>query len=319
MMKKTNTLLASAVAAGVLMLAAQGAAAADKAKSAPSANAAASAIEQRMKMMEEQMQMMKSELTRVRSEAAKPSESVAKLDERLSKQEATAGKRSKDNLVFFRGGYAHNDTVRDDLLTGGQVGGTAIPNILGMGTTDNDGWYMGAGFDFSLTDNTWGLLAGTPLSDTEVAGELMFEYKDFGTSHAQHTDVIGGIGVDTNPLCATVNAAVAGAGVAAGSKDCNSVTTTQLTLTASPKLKFMKGSNFRPWVVPFGFGLHVISPPSNGVTVTAPGVMFAAGADYRLWKEIFVGVDARYHLVGNALDGVDIDGMTAGGYLGIGF
>jgi hypothetical protein len=53
--------------------------------------------------------------------------------------------------------------------------------------------------------------------------------------------------------------------------------------------------------------------------VLNPGLMFGGGADYRLWKDIFIGVDARYHLTGGASDGVNTDGYTAGGYIGIGF
>jgi hypothetical protein len=39
----------------------------------------------------------------------------------------------------------------------------------------------------------------------------------------------------------------------------------------------------------------------------------------RIWKDFFVGVDARYHLTSGRNDGIKIDGVTAGGYLGIGF
>jgi hypothetical protein len=81
----------------------------------------------------------------------------------------------------------------------------------------------------------------------------------------------------------------------------------------------MKGSAFRPWIAPVGLAIHVVSPPSNGVTVLNPGMMFAAGAEYKLWKEIYLGADARYHLTGHDADGVKTDGFTAGGYLGIGF
>ncbi|MCK5190934.1 MAG: porin family protein, partial [Methylococcales bacterium] len=79
------------------------------------------------------------------------------------------------------------------------------------------------------------------------------------------------------------------------------------------------GSKFRPWIIPAGFGLHVISPPSDGVTVTAPGIFFGAGADYNVWKSITVGFDGRYHLVSNTTADVDLDGFEVGGYVGFGF
>jgi hypothetical protein len=142
----------------------------------------------------------------------------------------------------------------------------------------------------------WGLLAGTPLSDTALDGELMFEYKQFDNNvHAN--DLVQAISNDSD----------------------RDVTVNQFTLTAAPKIKFMQSSNFRPWIIPSGFGLHVISPPSQSVTVLNPGMMFGGGAEYRLWKDIFVGADARYHLTGSDADGVNTDGLTAGGYLGIGF
>jgi len=81
----------------------------------------------------------------------------------------------------------------------------------------------------------------------------------------------------------------------------------------------MKGSKFRPWVIPVGFELNVISPPSDAITVLNPGMAFGAGADYNLWKDIHIGADARYHLSLDDVDGVDTDGVTAGGYIGFGF
>ena len=50
-----------------------------------------------------------------------------------------------------------------------------------------------------------------------------------------------------------------------------------------------------------------------------PGVVFAGGAEYRIWKDFYAGVDARYHITGGKKDGINVDGLTAGGYLGIGF
>ena len=82
----------------------------------------------------------------------------------------------------------------------------------------------------------------------------------------------------------------------------------------------MKGSAFRPWILPIGFSMDVISPPSESITVLQPGMVFGAGADYNLWKNIYVGVDARYHhALGNGVDRVNVNGFTAGGYLGLGF
>jgi hypothetical protein len=147
----------------------------------------------------------------------------------------------------------------------------------------------------------------------------MAEYKEFsdhtrGNVLAQEPSLLAGPVVD-NVIPGTTGALL---GNATAGKT-NKVTVNQFTLTASPKIKFLKGSDFRPWIIPAGFALHVVSPPSESITVLNPGIMFGAGADYRVWKDIFVGVDGRYHLTGSAADGVNTDGFTAGGYLGIGF
>jgi opacity protein-like surface antigen len=243
------------------------------------------------------------------------------LEAWMQESKAKPAKVVHDNMIFFRGGYARNDSKRDDLLTGNQFAG----NALGGNKTNKDGWYIGAGFDFGLTDDVWGLMA-----NTEVDAELMFEYKNFGAKTFKNAAVSAALqaqpggAVNNNPACTLINLAANGgtggaATGAAGASACDGVTVSQLTLTAAPKIKFMKGSKFRPWIIPIGLGLHVISPPSNGVTVLNPGMMFGAGAEYAVWREIKVGTDVRYHLTGRSVDGVNTDGLTAGGYLGIGF
>ena len=61
-----------------------------------------------------------------------------------------------------------------------------------------------------------------------------------------------------------------------------------------------------------------MSPTSESITYLAPGVQFGAGVDYNIYKDFFIGIDGRYQLV-NKTDGVNMSGMTAGGYVGIGF
>ena len=147
----------------------------------------------------------------------------------------------------------------------------------------NDAWYVGAGFDWSLADDLWGAMHGT-----EVLAELMFDYKQVGTK------AVNGAGGQL----ATVN---------------------QFTLAASPKVKFLKGSAFRPWLIPVGLEVNVVSPPSSAITVLNPGMQFGAGADYNVWKNLYLGGDVRYHYAPGTVDGVNTNGVSAGGYLGIGF
>ncbi|MCK9396181.1 MAG: porin family protein [Methylobacter sp.] len=297
-----KTKLALGIATATLTMA--GALVSPQAMALSKADRVAEAANNKVDALEAQMQAMQAELNRLKAEKSRPSADAGKVQEldqwmNSVKSAPKESKRSKDNMVFFRGGYAHMFRARNDVLTGGQT-------VLNSGNTNKSGYDLGAGFDFSLNDNLFGFM-----DNTEVLAELMFEYKHFGVRHAQ-TTVQG-----SNPLCATTF--LAGSVTNATGQDCANVTVSQFTLSAAPKIKFMKGSALRPWVIPVGLAMHVISPPSNGVTVFNPGAMFALGADYKIWKDIYVGADARYHWTADNADGVKTDGYTAGGYLGIGF
>ena len=257
-------------------------------------------------VLEAQLRAMQDEISALRAQvnASAPSASIAatvaadshKVQELDAWANSLKAKHAEhhanggdNNLIFFRGGFARNDSKRHDILTG-----DLLP-VADQGKTNQDGYYFGAGFDFGLTDNVWGLA-----DKTDVMAELMFDYRNFGERN---------LGV--TPLTA------AAFGVPNSSK--GTVTVSQFTLGASPKIKFLKGSDFRPWIIPLGLTVNVISPPSNGVTVLNPGMQFGTGAEYAIWKAIKLGVDVRYNLTGRSLDGVNTNGLTAGGYLGIGF
>ena len=256
----------------------------------------------RVEALEAQLQAMQYELQALRSQAnrsAAPADSakVQELEQWMASVKAAPVSQKHDNDIFFRGGFARNDDLRN--------GVSIQSNVTPLGAqdrSDQDGWYIGAGFDFGLTDNVWGLM-----NNTEVLAELMFEYKRFGSAK--------GNCLASDPTCLAEALGIVPAGTAVA----RDVTINQFSLTASPKIKFMKGSNFRPWLIPIGLGVHVISPPSESITVLNPGMMFAGGADYRLWKDIFVGADVRYHYTSHDADGVNTNGLTAGGYIGIGF
>jgi opacity protein-like surface antigen len=257
-------------------------------------------IERRLQMMEDEMRALRSELAKARSEARTNAERMEAQQQKVDQQLAEAEEHQKEHhdLLFFRGGYAK--------MEHGRGYKTQAPETLLANTEwgDNDGWYVGAGFDHRLSDDFWGLT-----DMVSVDGEVMFEYKNFGTG--------------TNTLVGIVNDAVAPVGTIE-----NKIT--QLTLTAAPKIKFNNLGNFRPWIIPFGLGIHIISPPSSGVTVLNPGLMLGAGAEYKIWGDLWAGLDFRYHFTGDDLDfkskngavtlkGVDTDGLTAGAYLGFGF
>lgn len=310
MNKKTKLALGIATAtltmAGVLV--SPQAAAGSKAQH----HAEVAGVSSKVDALEAQLQSMQAEISRLRAEASRPrtssaeSAKVQELDQWMSSVKSKpAEKPHHDNTLFFRGGYAHSNAQRGGTLDPTSISALGLSNINGTTVgpiSDKDAWYFGAGFDFSLTDDVWGMM-----DNTQVLGELMFDYKELGTRKPN--------GLSPQET-ATILAAT---GIVLPAANTESATVSQFTLAASPKIKFLKDKPFRPWLIPVGFEVNVISPPSDAITVLSPGMQFGLGADYRIWKDIFIGADARYHLTTGSIDGVRTDGVTAGGYVGLGF
>jgi hypothetical protein len=191
---------------------------------------------------------------------------------------------STGNRVFFRGGFAGLNSSR-----GGELF-TDFHSGLGGGPTNDSstGYYVGAGTDLMLTRDVWGMMKGIG-----VVGEIGVEYKRFSAQTVTNSDALTG----ASPFKTQV---------------------TMLTVDVAPKVKFMQGTDFQPWVIPVGLDFHVISPPSNQTNYLDIGVQFGAGAEYRIWKELWLGVDGRYHLASGATNTVNNYG-TVGAYVGIGF
>ena len=293
-MKKTTLTKLSGIAAGSLLTAVA---------FAPQAMAAeqnVEAMQQKMERMEKMLDSLQTELESVRSESRESIKKVQVVEERV----AVVNRVPKQNnsMIFFRGGFGRMNSGRGnqvftDLFEGGQ--GT-LGNI-----DDNDakgGFYVGAGIEHALTNDLWGM------SDAvAVFGEIMFEWKKF----------------DSQKSVAVVPAAAANLGGGlnvnpTGKNIGNRITLSQFTLTAAPKIKFNPNGSFHPWIIPAGLSINVISPPSDSGTVLTAGVVFGAGAEYEIGA-LTVGIDGRYHILGDQLDGVDADGLTAGGYLGFRF
>jgi hypothetical protein len=252
--------------------------------------------------LESQLQAMQAEIRSLRAASGRATidpdtAKVQELDQWMTsvKSEGHSSKGSKDNMVFFRGGYGYNVDKR-----GGTLDPTAANGVGALnGAIDNHGaWYFGAGFDFGINDNLFGMM-----SNTDVLAELMFDYKQLGERKP-------------NGITTAVGTAE---GLPVPGVNTQTATVNSLSLAASPKIKFLKGSNFRPWLIPAGFELTVISPPSDAITVLNPGMMFGAGADYKIWKDVYAGADVRWHQSFDNVDGVNTNGVTAGGYLGLGF
>lgn len=199
---------------------------------------------------------------------------------------ASADDITTGNRVFFRGGFAALNSGRGgELFTDAHSG-------LGTGPTNDSstGYYVGAGTDLMLTHDMWGML-----KEVAIVGEIGMEFKRWNSHTVANSD-----------------------NAVAGVPDLAKVQKTMLTVDVAPKVKFMQGSDFQPWVIPVGLDFHVISPPSNQTTVLDIGVQFGAGAEYRVWKQFWLGVDGRYHLASNQTNTINNFG-TIGPYLAIGF
>jgi opacity protein-like surface antigen len=190
------------------------------------------------------------------------------------------------NMVFFKGGYVMMNSNR-----GGQFFADCG---LGSNTcnqnNDSTGWYVGAGLDLVLSKNTWGAM-----DKTWALGEIGIQFNRISS----HT-VTGGV------------TAATGTGGPAKTQ------LTSVTIDVSPKIKFMEGSAFRPWIIPIGLDIMVISPPSNQTQYLDVGVEFGVGAEYEVWKAFKIGLEGRYHLMANTTNTTNSYGQV-GPYVGISF
>ncbi len=194
------------------------------------------------------------------------------------------------NMVVFKGGYMNLNRDR-----GGQIF-TDTNGVTGV-NGGNSGWYAGAWLDLGLSKDAWGLMQGI----TGI-GEIGLQFNNISSNRVNNT--AGSLA--THALTGTTGL------------DPQQVQLTMVTINVAPKLKFMDGSAFRPWIIPIGLDIHVISPPSNHSGYLDIGVQFGAGFEYQVWKAFKLGVDARYHLAAD-LTHTDNSYFQAGPYVGITF
>ncbi|MCK9605072.1 MAG: hypothetical protein M0R33_01320 [Methylomonas sp.] len=261
----------------------------------------AEALELQMQQMTDQMAAMQAELSRVKSSSAQASTEAAKVQEldhwMASMKSAPAVSTSKDNLVAVRGGWSKLDHARANTNSVLTDGGLLSNN------TNADGYYFGGAFDFNVNNDLFGLM-----DDTSFMIEFGFEYAQYGT----------GANTLTNGTLNAVAAADGATQVALNGQNGTS-TDARLRINASPKIKFMHGSKFRPWIIPVGLDVNILGVPSNAVSVLNAGMNFGAGAEYDLFRGIVIGADTRYHYMTSKIDGTPNNGFTAGGYLGFKF
>lgn len=284
-MKNSKTSVRLAVAAAMLACGVGSAAAADD----------VAALQARLAQMEQQMAALKAELAKVAATAPAQEQKVQEIETRVARVEqaapAAAPAAKKGNRVFFRGGYA---SMVDDRADGAFTDMNNIPGALGLGSVENeqdDGWYFGAGFDFLLSDNVFGLMPGT-----WALAELGLEFRDLGS---EEVHVVGPVAE-----CLLLNEVLSGG--LPGAVNCTGIRGQEnlmmLTVSAAPKLKFNEGGKFRPWLIPAGLDLNVISPPSDSTNYLDIGVQFAGGVDYEIIPGITLGADLRYHLSADLTD-----------------
>ncbi|MBS4051311.1 MAG: hypothetical protein KGZ69_08910 [Methylomonas sp.] len=264
----------------------------------------AEALESQMQQMADQMAAMQAELGRVKSASAQTSTESAKVQEldhwMASMKSAPAASTSKDNLVAVRGGWSALDHARS-------TGNPLTDGGLLSNNTNPDGYYFGGAFDFNVNNDLFGLM-----DDTSFMIEFGFEYAQYGT---------GANTLTNGTLYALADADGNGVGETQVNLNGRNGTSTdaRLRINASPKIKFMHGSKFRPWIIPVGLDVNILGVPSNAVSVLNAGMNFGAGAEYDLFRGIVIGADTRYHYMTSKIDGTPNNGFTAGGYVGFKF
>jgi hypothetical protein len=189
---------------------------------------------------------------------------------------------STGNRVFFRGGYGEMLSDR---------AGEFITDVHTKRNTGTGGYYIGGGAEFMLTRDLWGMAPGVAL-----VGEIGLEFKRWASSSVLSGEALTPVSNFTPAK----------------------VQMTMLTASVAPKVKFRQGTDFQPWVIPAGLDFHVISPTSSQINYLDIGVQFGGGGEYRVWKELWLGVDSRYHLASNQTNTVN-NFWTAGIYGAIGF
>ncbi|MDH5626195.1 MAG: hypothetical protein OEY21_08815 [Nitrospira sp.] len=158
--------------------------------------------------------------------------------------------------------------------------------VSGVGNDGKFGYNIGGGAELMITRDLWGMA-----KSIAVVGEIGLEFKRWSSSAAPGLANLGG------PA---------------------KVQMTMLTASVAPKVKFMQGTDFQPWVIPAGLDFHVISPTSSQINYLDIGVQFGGGAEYRVWKELWLGIDSRFHVASNQTNTVN-NFWTTGIYGAIGF
>lgn len=275
-----KTKLALGIAAATLTM--TGALVSPQAMAHSKAERVAEAANNKVNAMEAQLQAMQAELSRLRAESSRPHSSA----DAAKVQELDQWMNSVKSAPVKTAEKDHLFSVRGGWMhfNDNRDGTATLGNAVNAAfTSDRDAHYYGGAIDFNMNNNLFGLM-----DHTSFGIEFGVEYAQLGEHKAN--------------------------GLQGQLADVN-----QLRINASPKIKFMHGSKLRPWLIPAGLDINIISPPSSAITVLNSGMQFGAGADYELLKGIVIGADGRYHHSFDNIDGVKTDGFTLGGSVGFKF
>ncbi|MFA6052594.1 MAG: hypothetical protein WC762_08375 [Methylobacter sp.] len=242
-------------------------------------HAEVTSVSSKVDAMEAELQAMRAEINSLRAAAGRPAVDAGKVQE-LDQWMASV----KSGKASANGPKDHLFSARGGWAHFNDGRDTATGTVGTAGfNADQDAHYYGGAIDFNMNNDLFGLM-----DHTSFGMEFGVEYAQIGNSKPN----------GLSSQLANVN---------------------QLRINASPKIKFMHGSKFRPWLIPVGLDFNLISPPSQAVTVLNSGMQFGAGAEYELLKGVVIGTDGRYHHTFNNIDGVNTDGFTLGGSLGFKF
>ena len=156
---------------------------------AEAANSKAEVLEAQLRAMQDEIASLRAQVSGT-APAASDTQKVQELDAWMTSVKSEPVKaKVKDNMLYFRGGYAGND--RSMAATTNTVGnGTNNYPLADTTQGHTGGWNFGAGLDFSLNDDLFGLM-----DKTELLGELDINYVDLGKFTSGLTPTLIGQGV----------------------------------------------------------------------------------------------------------------------------
>ncbi len=311
MIKKTKTALGLATATLTLagaLVAPQASAQTQAERVADAAAKKTAVLEAQVNEMATMMEAMQAELSRVKSVTADATlantAKVQELDQWVASIQHAPVQQPRDIGMFFaRGGWMRMNHSRGSTVDA-LGAGTGVGTDILTSEVDNDAFYYGGGFEYTVNNDLFGLWDGT-----SFIVEFGIEYSELGEREES------GLTRAITTLDTVNGGTLSIPGVLPGNLQ-KSVTVNMLRVNASPKIKFMHGSKLRPWIIPMGLDFNIISPPSDAVTVLNTGMNFGAGVDYELYRGITIGVDGRYHWTPDDIDGIDTDGFQLGGMIG---